>query len=480
MASLLVQRGSAIVLIAPRHSRQTLISGARDASFSPDGTLVAFVRSGDLWTANADGSGQRRLAATPRAVESSPAWLPNGQGIIYQATVGGRRQIRVFQLPAGPSRRIAHSGGSGQEWSPAVSHSGRLAFVSDRSGSPRVYVARADGVGARVFDPASQPALPTDLRDLAWSPNGKRLAYTLVTPAGVTVVEIDNGKTTAVLPGAAAHPVWSPGGTRIAFDDSKGVLLTANTSGKDRRGLGVAQPLDWRDLPTAHILYPNLVQRPPSGLLIMSSGGRWLLGFTSLVDNRGPGVFWMRGRRPAHSKAMQAEQLLEQAGGGTLAVDNAGKFLFVDAWPHFHWHYLGYDRYELRSVSNFKLVARDHKEGFCLSDDYGAALGVAHGPPRFLAHCERFNPGASYVEEGTSVGYTDRYPGFYEGQDLNLTGLPAGTYWLVHQVNSDFHLRELRYDDDTASLLIRLSWPGGHGAAPRVTPLRSCLKARCE
>jgi len=80
------------------------------------------------------------------------------------------------------------------------------------------------------------------------------------------------------------------------------------------------------------------------------------------------------------------------------------------------------------------------------------------------------------VTEGSSVGYTDRYPAFFHGQQLDITKLPAGRYWLVHRVNEDFHLRELRYSDNVASLLVALEW---HGGVPTVTPLRACLRERC-
>jgi hypothetical protein len=176
---------------------------------------------------------------------------------------------------------------------------------------------------------------------------------------------------------------------------------------------------------------------------------------------------------------MPARQLLQVAGGWTRVVERAGELDFANAWPHFHWHFLAFDRYELRRAGSFDLVVRDHKEGFCLSDDYGGALGVPHGPPRFTDFCEQHRPQVRYVEEGASVGYTDRYPAFYEGQSLNVTTLPAGRYWLVHRANPDFHLRERRYDDDAASLLIQLAWPGGHAAAPVVTTLRTCGRERC-
>ena len=68
--------------------------------------------------------------------------------------------------------------------------------------------------------------------------------------------------------------------------------------------------------------------------------------------------------------------------------------------------------------------------------------------------------------EGSSVGYTDRYPAFYEGQSLDLTGVPAGRYTVVNRVNPYLRFRELRYDNDAASVAMRISWPHGPGQAP--------------
>ena len=57
--------------------------------------------------------------------------------------------------------------------------------------------------------------------------------------------------------------------------------------------------------------------------------------------------------------------------------------------------------------------------------------------------------------------------------------MPAGRYWLVHRANPDFHLRETHYGDNAASLLVRITWPGGHGAPPTISPLRVCSQERC-
>jgi len=492
---LLVRTGTTVVSVAPGGVRHRLLTSADNAVFSPDGTLVAFTRDGDLWVANADGSGQRRLASTPHTAESSPAWLPGSNRIVYAARFEGVTHLRVYQLPAGPSHRIA-SAGAGDDADPAVAPGGRLAFVSTRGGAPAIYVVNADGTGAAPFDVAPPPAPtettpsdappppapPLDLRDLSWSPDGRRLAYTRVAADATSSVVVDDGTTAVALPTDAEsprRPVWSPSGERIAFADSGGGLHTAAPDGSAPLQPGSGVPLDWRVVPTGHVLYPNLVQRPPSGLTVMRRGSRWLLGFTSMVDNRGPGLLRVRATRPGSSRAMPARQLLQVAGGWTRVVEKAGELDFANAWPHYHWHFLGFDRYELRRVGSFDLLVRDHKEGFCLSDDYGAAQGVPHGPPRFRDFCEQYRPQARYVEEGASPGYTDRYPAFYEGQSLDVTGLPARTYWLVHRTNSDYHLRELHYGDDAAALLIRLAWPGGHAAAPTVSTLRTCREERC-
>jgi len=475
-ARMLVQSGDDVVAIAPDGRRTRLLTGAGDAAYSPDGTLVGFSRDGDLWLANADGSGQRRLTTTPHVSEWGPVWTPDGKALAYTAQVSGARQIRLFRLPTGPSIRIA--AGDGEDWSPSIARNGSLAFVSNRGGSPAVYVANANGADARPFDTTPAATPPADVRDLAWSPDGRRLAYTVQADDGTTAIDVDDG-TTQVQVGAAGgqHPVWSPGGTRIAFDDGAGALSSVAADGTDLRSLGAGRPLDWHVVPIGKPLFPNLVQRPPSGLVIMrATRGHWLLGFTSMVDNRGPGALWITAHRIGAAAVMQVQQRVHLRGGGVRTLPASGELHYTNAPPHYHWHFLGFDHYELRSARTFNLLVRDRKSGFCIADHYGLAPGIHHGPAHFLGSCAQFQPQARFVEEGSSVGYTDRYPAFFHGQALDITKVPNGLYWLVHRANSDFHLREEHYDDDAASLLVRIRW---HAGAPVVTPIRACHRDQC-
>jgi Lysyl oxidase/WD40-like Beta Propeller Repeat len=470
---MLVTDAGGLVSITPDGTRRRLIAEAQDAAYSPDGTLIAFARNGDLWVANADGSGQRRLTGTPQVDEWGPAWLPSGAAIVYTARIAGARQIRVVQLPAGPTKRLAAS--NAEEYGAAVSQSGELAFVSTRNGTPVVYVAQSSGLGATPFD-TTPPATPfSNILDLAWSPDGRKLAYAAGLADGTSALVVDDGATQTTLPGGVL-PVWSPAGTRIAF--ASGVnLMSVAQDGTDVRLLGLGSPLDWRVVPVGVPKFPNLVQRPPSGLVLdHEEPNRWLLGFTSMVDNRGPGILWIRGTRTHGAHVMQVRQLVQLAGGNARIDASSGELRYVVAPPHYHWHFLGFDHYELHSAFGFKLRVRDYKSGFCLADHWGHAIGVPHGKPRFLGNCEQFHRNARFVQEGSSVGYTDRYPAFFHGQQLDITKLPPGRYWLVHRANEDFHLRETSYSDNVASLLIRLTWRSG---TPSVTTLRTCARERC-
>jgi hypothetical protein len=217
---------------------------------------------------------------------------------------------------------------------------------------------------------------------------------------------------------------------------------------------------------------------------VTASRGRYKLGFVSAVDNIGRGPVWIVSSRSSTAElVMRATQRVLLRGGGYRAYKGAGILRYTHTPEHSHWHYQRFERYELRRSGDFAVVARDHKTGFCLADHYGyaaARVGIRHPRPRFLGSCERGNTRALFVEQGSSVGFTDRYPANYHGQNVDITGVPAGTYWLVHRANPFGGIRELTRANDNASVLVRIAWPGGHGHTPTLRVLRICEAAeRC-
>src|SRR6476646_3573976 len=112
-------------------------------------------------------------------------------------------------------------------WSPDGS---KVAFVSDFTatghGEKNVFVMEAAATGdainlATQITHYSSGAKVID--DLAWSPDGSRIAYTRGTNAGDDSVWVVNADGTTTFPleigggGAKRHPTWSPDSSKIAY-----------------------------------------------------------------------------------------------------------------------------------------------------------------------------------------------------------------------------------------------------------------------
>jgi hypothetical protein len=188
----------------------------------------------------------------------------------------------------------------------------------------------------------------------------------------------------------------------------------------------------------------------------------------------------IRGVRSGDS--MRTHQVVELVEGGTEIVPDVGRMHYELHQPHFHWHLQSFVTFELWRADGTGKPVRDRKTGFCLIDRWGRVVPrvPATGPPRFVGDCGAGRPNIRSVEQGTSVGYVDRYGPFFHGQNVEVTGLPAGGYVLVHDANPNRVMRELAYSNNAASALVELSWPNGRSSPPRVTVLRRCDdSARC-
>lgn len=223
-------------------------------------------------------------------------------------------------------------------------------------------------------------------------------------------------------------------------------------------------------------LLPDIVQRPPSQIGVEQVGAEYRLGFQSSTENVGAGPLIVHGHRANTSSPMVADQIVDMSNGTTETLAGIGSMIFYV--PHDHWHYLGFDHYELRKASDYSMVAPDQKMGFCLGDRFSINKGVVHDPPEpegpFTSeNCEHGNTEALSVTEGITPGYGDLYGPQVEGQYINVTGVPAGEYEIVHRVNEDHSLNESNYNDNTSSVLIKL-WPNGYGVSPGVQLLQTC------
>ncbi len=204
-----------------------------------------------------------------------------------------------------------------------------------------------------------------------------------------------------------------------------------------------------------------------------SEHGRHRLWFTAATDNVGIGPLIVNGARPTSAITMPALQRVRLNDGGTRTYPRVGFWRYNHSSHHSHWHLLHYQRYELRQADGSVLV-RDRKSGFCLGDRYGIARGsVLNRVRRAGVHglLQPPQPDALSVDGGTSVGFSDRYHSRLDGQNVDITSVPAGDYTLVHKTNTQLLIRELRYSNNAASVAIRLTRPNGR---PAVRVLRVC------
>lgn len=469
--------------------------GDRDPAVSPDGRTIAFAseRDGNLELYVANAATGRVLRLTKNRIDDrAPAWSPDGRLLAWQTGKPGAHDIAVMAADGSRKRRLA--GGPADDVEPAWSPDGRrVVFASSRAGAYDLWTApRAGGPAALLHDG------PADARSPAWSADGRRIAFTATAGGNADLWLLDVERAVARHltrgPGGDVGAAWSPDGRSLVFTRMREGTTRPWVV---RPGGGAARPLaggrrgdagaTWvraaaELVPPPSALLPDLDQLTPTGLVVLRVDGSWRLGSTSAVENLGDGPLWLRGTRAPGARTMRTSQLIELRGGGTQVVPGVGRMRFEPHPPHFHWHFQPFARYELRRLSDFGLVVRDRKSGFCLIDRWGRTTrkGIRPVPPRFVGDCASRQRDALRVEEGTSVGYVDRYPGFFHGQDVDLRGVPAGLYVLVHRSNPDGLLRELRLTNNAASVLLRLSWPGGPEQAPRVEVLRTCgASERC-
>ena len=179
---------------------------------------------------------------------------------------------------------------------------------------------------------------------------------------------------------------------------------------------------------------------------------------------------------------MDLVQRIDRTNGSRRTVNVPAKLEYVVSPTHAHWHLLGFMRYELRSADG-RRVLRDRKTGFCLGDRYKLPFQVAGAPQTavYRDECGRNQPEALKMREGISIGFGDNYKPHLEGQEFEITDLPAGRYVLVHRVNPRRVLRESNYRDNASSLAFGLSWPRGRDRPPRIdVELRCPDKATCR
>src|SRR5687767_13006745 len=214
-----------------------IIEGGRNPNWSWDGKRLVFEREYDVWTANADGSDQRRVEGVPTQdlllEDRNPAFSPDGSLIaFFEKDTGPMGDIWVIPSKGGQPRQLTFDSNLGG--TPAWTADGKfIVFSSVRGGSRTLWkVPVAGGPPQPVLASAGEDTEPEISRD------GRQLIYTNTRNNFIlTITDPGSGKTTTLTESRldVVDPSFSPQGDKVLFfqvaGDGDTHVFSINTDG---------------------------------------------------------------------------------------------------------------------------------------------------------------------------------------------------------------------------------------------------------
>lgn len=198
-----------------------LTSGFDDLALSPDGRKIAFVARGELFAASAAQGGDAARLTRSVAPEMEPVWTHDSRAIIYASERDGASRLYRVEVLTGVETPL--TSGEAGDHTPHLSPDGRLLAFA-RGGEQLVVRELASG-RERIVATARLGRAPFQReRGIAWSPDGRWLAYLASGAKGFTnayVVPAAGGESrqvswlSNVFGGGLS---WSPDGTFLLLD----------------------------------------------------------------------------------------------------------------------------------------------------------------------------------------------------------------------------------------------------------------------
>ncbi len=444
------------------------------AAVSPDGSTVAFVSGGEIWTVPVHGEVSPEIAGQPakltegaEALQYGLTWSGNAQWIafnrnfregsssseIYLVSALGGTPIKVH-LPEPIDRR-----GHPCNLNLALSHDGRfLAFTSIQDGVLKLFQAQVESGKA-------SPITGHTSREPAYSPDGERLAYIKLTGdlavgrGEVRVLSLDSGTDTLVteIPVRARSPIWSPDGANLAF-----LLEPQDNASKEmwvvpvaKSGAATAQPV-MTQLPE-YSIYPlaGWTQDDQIGML--------------LTSERKVGVYTLPVEGGMATKVTPGGVELSDPtwtpdGTRLLMRYEAGELAYVPSG--------GGQPAELTIEANPSIVVASPGGGNQISPD-GQRIAVAAGNmTERVAHIWTLPADGGEATQLTSGQLHDRYPAWSpDGKTIAFVRRTAGSgadavFNVCSLPSTGGEIRQLTRDSDNVTYYSSVAWsPDGHSLA---------------
>ena len=207
----------------------TLRSTALTPRWSHDNSRIAFTHMRD------DGVDievispvDRQGFAFPRfsGTTTTPAWAPGGRRIVFassHAMLNGEPDMELYISDANGDnvRRLTVSRGTdiSPVWNPVTG--AQIAFVSDRLGTPQIFVMDVEGGNLIQISEGGHADEP------AWSPDARLIAYAWQPPGGgqsdIYLYDFQTGRNVQLTEsdGFNERPSWSPDGRHLVFQSDR-------------------------------------------------------------------------------------------------------------------------------------------------------------------------------------------------------------------------------------------------------------------
>jgi TolB protein len=179
-----------------------------------------------IYVMNADGSGATSLSPEG-GDDTAPIWSSNGQKIAFVSRRDGNREIYIMDTNGQNLVNVTRH--PADDWTPAWSPDGsRLAFSSFREGSWEIFVMDTACLNTPESCPDSLTQITSDGNgnlSPVWSPDGTRFAFNSKANGNwdVYTMAIDGSDIRQVTddPANDLAPAWSPDGTQLAFESNQ-------------------------------------------------------------------------------------------------------------------------------------------------------------------------------------------------------------------------------------------------------------------
>ncbi len=199
----------------------------------------------DIWIINTDGTGKTQLTNFNKRTALIPVWSKNGSKIYFMSNKPAKNEpmkheFDIFSMNSDGKEIKEHINFKIDVdkvfWSPDQT---RIAFISEKSGSPQLYIANADG--SKIVQLTSDKS--DKIFSVSWSPNGKKILFgrgDSFQGGNFYLINRDGSGLRKITKNRTGYANWSPDGSEIIYEVTpynKNGIYIMNSDGSNKHSI---------------------------------------------------------------------------------------------------------------------------------------------------------------------------------------------------------------------------------------------------